>query len=189
MRLPSPVFLLVGMAVLTSSAPAAPATRRAPGGAGRRIASRPAPRVAPAPARKAYTEAEARQAVAMLDDAYQIILHETHRAYPTLPGRPVAATVVRDVQKVMADRGWPQSRFLAVNALLMNPDHRAKDEFERQAIAALKTVERPMEQVQAGTLRAVTPLALGGNCSSCHWVSSGSAARAAITWSVPLKRD
>ena len=40
----------------------------------------------------------------MLDDAYQLILEEVHHTYGTAPGRPVAATVVREVQRIMGER-------------------------------------------------------------------------------------
>jgi len=40
---------------------------------------------------RAMTAEEARMAMAMLDDAYQLILVETHANYHTQPNRPVAA--------------------------------------------------------------------------------------------------
>src|SRR6185503_5597758 len=85
-----------------------------------RVRVTPAKRGAKAAAGKqapgAMTLPQARVTVRMLDDAYQTVLQEVHRTYATQPGRPVAATVVRDVQKRMGEKQWPQSRFLAVNA-------------------------------------------------------------------------
>jgi hypothetical protein len=150
---------------------------------------------APKPARKAVqtpVEArlsldEARVAVAILDDAYHLLLEEVHDTYTAKPGRPVAATVVRDLQKRMGDLGWPKSRFLAVNAIVMNPDHVARDDFERETVKTLKDTARRIETVEHGSLRIATPVSLGGSCFSCHWADRGRASRAAITWKVPIR--
>ena len=126
-------------------------------------------------------------AVAMLDDAYNLVLEEVHHTYPTKPGRPVAATIVRDLQKKMTDLGWPSSRFLAVNAIVMNPDHVARDEFERQTVRAFTDGGDRRETIENGTLRVATPVSLGGSCFSCHWADKGRASRAAISWKIPLR--
>ena len=131
--------------------------------------------------------AEAQMTVEMLDDAYQIILRETHRTYHDKPGRPVAATMVRKLQKQMTDKGVASSRFLGVNGLLMNADHGARDKFEREAVRVLKTGKARVETVEKGRLRAATAVPLGFGCTSCHWAPAGQTARAAISWDIPVK--
>lgn len=136
----------------------------------------------------AMTAEEARRSVAMLDDAYQEILHAVHNWYPTKTGQPkVAASTVIELQKIMTEKGWPQSRFLAVNAVVMNPNHVPKDTFEKDAVAALKQGKDRHEAVLDGRLRVVTVLPTGGGCFSCHWTDSKVGSRTAITWSIPLK--
>lgn len=130
---------------------------------------------------------EARMTVEMLDDAYQTVLQEVHHTYPTKPGRPVAATVVRDLQKTMTDKGWPKSHFLAVNAIIMNPDHKARDEFEVRAVKAIGRGDQRYESVENGQLRVATAVSLGGDCFSCHWTPPGRSSRAAISFAIPLK--
>lgn len=138
---------------------------------------------------RAYTPDEARRAVALLDDAYSLILHEVHDTYPTKPGRPVAATIVRDLQKTMTDRGWPSSHFLAVNAIIMNPAHQARDEWERRAVSDMKSGKLRLEEEKPNEYRATTMVSLRGGCTSCHWSQDSMGARAAIAWKVPLTRE
>jgi hypothetical protein len=87
----------------------------------------------------------------------------------------------------MGEKGWPQSRFLAVNAIIMNPDHRARDRFEEEAVEALKRGQDRYEKVEGNRFRAATVVSLSGGCFSCHWAPAGQSSRAAISWSIPLR--
>lgn len=128
----------------------------------------------------------ARAVVAMLDDAYQLLLQETHATYHTRPDVPVAAKVIREVQTRMNHLGWPEARFLAVNAIVMHPDHVARDDFERRAVQTLRRSDQRIEEVVDRQFRAATVVPTGGSCFSCHWTTPGQASKAAITWKVPL---
>jgi hypothetical protein len=130
---------------------------------------------------------EARTAVAMLGDAYDLLLDETHEVYHTRPSVPVAATVIRKLQARMTELGWPRSRFLAVNAVVMHPDHVPHDEFEKRTVQAIRRGDERFEQVTSSQLRVSTVVPLGGSCSSCHWTPSGQSAKAATTWTIPLR--
>jgi len=165
---------------------AAAATAR--GGGRPRVSRAKAPAPAIPEGRGRLTLEEARQRVALLDDAYHLLLEEVHHAYPVKSGRPVAATVIRRLQQRMGELGWPRSRFLAVNGVLMNLDHLPKDEFERRVVVAMKSGSRHVEQVERGTLRAATFVSLGGSCFSCHWSEGDMASTAAISWTLPLKK-
>lgn len=132
---------------------------------------------------------EARTAVAMLGDAYDLLLEETHAIYHTRPNTPVAATMVRKVQARMKELGWPQSRFVAVNAIVMHPNHVAKDDFEKRTVQEFKRSTARREEVTDSQLRVATVIPLGGGCASCHWTGSGQSPRAATTWMVPLKQE
>lgn len=167
------VLLVSGLACAAVAAPRS-AARKAP---------KPA-KTANAVAERVYTPEEAKRAVAILDDAYNLILHEVHETYPTKPGRPVAASLVKDLQKSMTAKGWPGSRFLAVNAVIMNPDHRARDEWERRAVSDMKSGKPVLAEEKKGEYRAATMVSLRGGCTSCHWSQDSMGARAAITWKV-----
>lgn len=176
--------LLTSFAALAvSAAPRPAASRRKPVAPTKKKPAQQA-----ATATRPMTPEEARTAVAMLGDAYDLILEEAHSIYHTRPNVPVAATVVRKVQAHMAKQGWPKARFLAVNAIVMHPDHVAKDDFERETVQTLKRSNERIEQVVEGNLRVATVVPLGGGCSSCHWTGSGTSAKAATTWSVPLRK-
>jgi hypothetical protein len=88
----------------------------------------------------------------------------------------------------MTEKGWPKSRFLAVNALVMNPEHRPEDAFERDAVTALRSGADRFEKVEAGRLRVASSLSLGGSCFRCHWSDAKIGSRAAICFDIPLKR-
>lgn len=133
------------------------------------------------------TPEEARQTVALLDDAYQTWLEEAHEQYHPRPGKPVAAKVVRELQEKMGSLGWPQSHFLAVNALVMRPEHQPQDAFERDAVRRLSGGAPRVETISGNTMRVATGLSLGGGCGTCHWAEQGVVRRAAITWAMPLK--
>lgn len=170
------------------AAPKKPAARKPAARKPAPKTSRPAPASPSAMSPAQMTPEEARRNVAMLDDAYQEILHAVHNWYPTKTGQPVvAATTVVELQKIMSEKGWPQSRFLAVNAIVMNPNHLPKDAFEKKAVEALKAGEQRVEAVEKGRLRVATVLPTGGGCFSCHWTDSKVGSRAAITWSIPVK--
>lgn len=141
----------------------------------------------PGPARSVMTPDEARVAVAMMGDAYDLLLEEIHETYHTRPSVPVAATVIRKLHAKMSDLGWPRARFLAVNAIVMHPDHVARDEFETQAIQALRRGDQRVEELSDGQLRVATVVPLGGRCSSCHWTPGAQASKAATTWTAPIR--
>jgi hypothetical protein len=147
-------------------------------------AKKPLKPLANPPSGPTYTPEQAKTAVAMLDDAYNLILREVHDTYVTKPGRPVAASLVKDLQKTMTAKGWPSSHFLAVNAILMNPEHRARDEWERRAVSEMKSGKLKVEDEKPGEYRAATFVSLRGGCTSCHWSPDSMGARAAIAWKV-----
>ena len=140
------------------------------------------------PKTRPMTLTEARAAIDLLDDAYQTELHEVHMWYPIKTGQPVvAATLVRKVQEQMVAKGWPASRFLAVNATPMNPKHVPQDSFEKDAVEQIKGGAERVERVESGHLRVATLVPLTGGCASCHWVAGKESSKGAIVWNIPLK--
>ena len=183
------IWTAMGMASLLVAVVAAAAPSRSERKKRPRSPVRAVEAVQPKPERPALTPEEARVAVAVLGDAYDLLLEEIHATYHTKPSVPVAATVLRKVQTKMAQLGWPQSRFLAVNAIVMHPDHVARDNFEKEAVQVLRKGDRQVEAVLDGQLRAARVVPLGGECSSCHWSQGNQSARAAIRWKIPLRGE
>jgi hypothetical protein len=148
----------------------------------------PRPRKAAVASRPDATAVEeARRKVAMLNDAYQILVQEIHAWYPNKTGQPIVAAVpVRDLQEVMTRKGWPASRFLGVTGPVMNPDHRPKDDFERKAVAAIRAGKDRYEEITPERLRVATVVPLEGGCFTCHWSEGKRSNRAAISWNLPL---
>jgi hypothetical protein len=165
----------------------APAVKR-PLAAQRPAAATKAPATSGEP-RYVMNADEARMAVEMMGDAYDLLLDEIHETYHTRPSVPVAATVIRKVHARMTELGWPQARYLAVNAIVMHPNHVARDEFETRAIQALRRGDRRAEELSEGQLRVATVVPLGGRCSSCHWTPGAQASKAATTWKVTLREE
>jgi hypothetical protein len=184
-------FLTLCGAVAVSAGPSSRSPRRkAPARTAGK--ARPKPRAATAPTAslvhtRPLTLDEARTTAAMLGDAYDLLLDETHAQYHTRPSVPVAATVIRKVQAKMTELGWPRARFLAVNAVVMHPDHVPKDEFEKKTIQALRRGDARFEQVVGGQLRVSTVVSLEGSCRSCHWTPGMQSPKAATTWTIPLR--
>lgn len=174
---------LVSSALVASAAPRKKTPTR------RKAARKPEPVRAPAASpTRPLSEAEARQTVALLDDAYGLLLEETHATYHTKPSMPVAASIIRQVQERMTKLGWPRARFLAVNAVVMHPNHVPRDAFDRRAVAALRRGAPRFEEVVDGQLRVGTVVPTGGPCFACHWAPQGQQSKAAITWTIPLSK-
>ena len=116
-----------------------------------------------------YTLKEARQTVDMLNDLYVTAVVGIHGTYVKDKGTPAAAVVARSVFKSMAEKGWPQTRWLSNTGKPFNPDANPKDQFEKDAAAALKTGKAKFERVENGKLRVATLVPIvDKSCLMCH---------------------
>lgn len=112
---------------------------------------------------------QARRTVDMLNDLYVNSVVLTHNTYVKDRGNVAAAVVARQVFKAMADKGWPQTRWLNTTGRPFNPDSNPKDAFERDAVAALKKGQARFERVENGQLRVATLVPLvDKSCATCH---------------------
>ena len=50
----------------------------------------------------------------------------------------------------------------------MNTDHKPQNEFEQQAVRALKSGERVFEQTEGSVYRRVGAVTLSNHCLKCH---------------------
>lgn len=113
--------------------------------------------------------AQARQTVDMLNDLYVNAVVVTHSTYVKDPSTPAAAFMARKVFDAMAAKGWPQTRWISTTGRQFNPDAKPKDQFERDAAAALRKGQAKFERVENGQLRVATLIPLvDKSCQMCH---------------------
>jgi cytochrome c5 len=113
--------------------------------------------------------AQARQTVTMLNDLYVTSVVVTHGTYVKDRASVPAAVVARKVFDAMKEKGWPQTRWLSTTGRPFNPDANPKDQFERDAVAALKKGEARFERIEANRLRVATLIPLvDKSCQTCH---------------------
>ncbi len=140
-----------------------------------------------APQPKKMSLAQARQTVDMLNDLYVNTVVLTHSTYVKDRGTPAAAVVARKVFSAMAEKGWPQTRWLATTGRPFNPDANPRDQFEKDAVAALKTGKARFERVEDGKLRVATLIPLvDKSCQMCHTKDQVGAPIGGLAYTVEL---
>jgi hypothetical protein len=131
---------------------------------------------------------EARHAAGMLNDVYQYSLSEIHRRFPAGTGQPIpAATLLKEIQRRMHNRGWATSRFVATTTPPMNRDHLPRDDFERRVADEMVRGSTRVEQISGGKLRVAFSVPLTGSCYPCHSLPNGGSARAAISFTFAVR--
>lgn len=112
---------------------------------------------------------QARNAVEMLNDLYVNAVVITHSTYVKDRSTPPAATPARRVFVAMAKKGWPETRWLATTGRPFNPDANPKDQFEKDAVAALNKGQARFERIEGDKLRIATLIPLvDKSCQMCH---------------------
>ena len=105
------------------------------------------------------------------------LLHETihatlqivhRRYYREDEGLPIPAFALKDVFEEVADRSNVELRWLVVDGEAMNVGHRPRDEFEKEAAAALASGKREYGATANGTYRYAGAITLGNDCLKCH---------------------
>lgn len=134
-----------------------------------------------------YTLKEAKQTVDMLNDLYVTAVVGIHGTYVKDKGTPAAAVVARQVFKAMAEKGWPQTRWLSNTGRPFNPDANPKDQFEKDASAALKSGKAKFERVENGKLRVATLVPIvDKSCLMCHTKDKVGDPIGGLSYTVPL---
>jgi hypothetical protein len=130
------------------------------------VSSRAQEPAAPKPVKMSLPQA--RQTVDMLNDLYVNAVVLTHGTYVKDRGTPAAAVVARKVFGAMSAKGWPETRWLSTGQPF-NPDAKPKDQFERDAVAALKKGQAKFERIEGDRLRVATLVPLvDKSCQMCH---------------------
>lgn len=121
------------------------------------------------PARLSLTADQARRQAEILHDTLHTALQVVHhRYYREDEGLLLPAAALREIFADVQKRQKIELHWLAVEGEVMNTDHRARDDFEMAAVAALKA-DRPFyEEVTGTTYRRAGPITLRNECLKCH---------------------
>jgi hypothetical protein len=117
----------------------------------------------------ATTVSQARRQAEILHSTLHSSLRVIHdRYYREDEALPIPAAILGEVFKAVETEQHVKLRWLAVEGLAMNSDHKPADEFERQAAQKLKAGERFHEITADGLYRRAAPITLSGHCLKCH---------------------
>lgn len=133
-----------------------------------------------------------RTTVQMADDLVKgFVVHITD-TYVKAQERTPAATVAKRVFKHMEEKGWMSGRLVDASGQPFNTDNLPKTEFEKRAVAKLKSGKGYYDEV--GTkdgkpvLRAATAVpVVMKQCTACHSDSKEGDLLGALVYEVPIK--
>ncbi len=115
------------------------------------------------------TVREARRQAEILHSTLHSSLRVIHdRYYKEDEGLPIPAAILGEVFRDVEAEQNVKLRWLAIEGLAMNSDHKPADEFERQAAGKLKAGERSHEITGDGVYRRAAPITLSSHCLKCH---------------------
>lgn len=123
----------------------------------------------PDKADKAPSADEARTRARLLHETIHATLHYVHHEYYREDeGLTIPAATMSRVFREVAERQKVQLRWLAVDGEAMNADHKPRDEFERQAAAAIAAGKQEFERIDKDVYRLAAPITLTSDCLKCH---------------------
>ena len=128
----------------------------------------PASREVSAPVAVPTLEQARRQAEILHTTMHATLQIVHHQYYQEDEGLRLPAATLKDVFAEVEQEQGIKFRWLAVEGQVMNTDHSARDEFERQAVKALQKDEPAYELVENGTYRRAGPITLSNHCLKCH---------------------
>lgn len=112
---------------------------------------------------------EARRQAEILHTALHSTLQAVHHSYyRNDQGLLLPAAVLKDVFADLESEQRVKLRWLAVEGKAMNSDHEPQDQFEKDAVQALKSGKREFERIEGGIYRRVGSITLTNHCLKCH---------------------
>lgn len=121
------------------------------------------------PAAALPTAAEARARAQLLHAAIHGSLRIMHRDFFRKgDSKAIPSESLKDVFKVMEEEWHVTIRWLASDETVMNVDNKAKDDFQRKALVAVKGGEKEMTAVEKETFRFAGVIPLQNQCLKCH---------------------
>lgn len=129
----------------------------------------PATTPAALPSATVPTRDQAQRQAELLHTAMHATLQVVHhRYYREDEGLQLPAATLREVFAELEQEEGVKLRWLAVEGEVMNTDHTAQDDFEKEAVKALKAGQPAYEQFENGTYRRAGPITLSNHCLKCH---------------------
>ncbi|MBS0209886.1 MAG: DUF3365 domain-containing protein [Planctomycetes bacterium] len=112
---------------------------------------------------------EARRQARLLHQAMHNTLQAVHHQYFHEDENLVLpAAMMKDIFDELEQEQRVKLRWLVVDGTAMNSDHKAKNQFERDAVEALKAGQREFEWEEQGHYRRAGAIALLNPCLKCH---------------------
>ena len=112
---------------------------------------------------------EAKRQAEILHEAIHSTLQNVHHQYYREDeGLPLPAATLTDVFEDLESEQKIKLRWLAVEGLAMNADHKPQNDFEHEAVKVLKSGKREHELVAGGVYRRVGAITLSNHCLKCH---------------------
>lgn len=136
---------------------------------------------------------EAKTIVKLLDDVYKFWIVFDTRDHVENMGRIPSATVAKEVFAEMEKKGWHSARIVTATKNFFNPENRPKDDFEKEAVQALKDGANFFDRVEVlegeRIFRAATPVPLVMNeCKMCHVSAKSDELLGALLYKVRLAK-
>ncbi len=139
------------------------------------------------------SQQEARSVVKLLDDLYKYYIVFDTANHVDNPGRVSAATITKKVFKEMETKGWHTARLVSATDKAINSENMPKDDFEKEAIKALKEGQPFFEKTEVAgdkkLYRAATPVPVVlKECKMCHPYVKDDELLGAIAYTLSLKQ-
>lgn len=136
--------------------------------------------------------AEARRQAETLHTVMHSTLQIVHHEYYRLDeGLPIPAATFKNVFAAMEAEHHVKLRWLTVEGQAMNSDHKPRDSFEHEAVAALKSGKPAFERAENGVYRRAGPITLLNDCLKCHLPNRTSTKNrtAGLIISIPIENE
>lgn len=128
------------------------------------ICQEPVPPVKPPPPLE-----EAKTRARLLHSSFGATLDAVHRDFfRRNESRVIPSESLEEVFKAMEKEWGITLRWLAADATAMNVDHKAKDDFQKEALRKITAGEKEVLAVEHGTLRFAGSIVLRNECLKCH---------------------
>ncbi|MFO0978314.1 MAG: DUF3365 domain-containing protein [Planctomycetaceae bacterium] len=134
---------------------------------------------------------EARRQAKTLHTTIHSTLRVMHdRYYREDEGLPVPAAAIGEILHDVETEEGVILRWLVVEGQAMNTDNVARNDFEKEAVAALKSGKPFHEESTTTQYRRAAPITLSNHCLKCHMPDRKSTndRRAGLVVTIPLKR-
>lgn len=144
-----------------------------------------------AEAARTTVEAARRQAELLHSAMHSTLQTVHHKLYRNDEGLPLPAAVLTTVFAELEAEQHVKLRWLAVEGQAMNVEHKPKDEFETQAVQALKAGQRSYEETASGVYRRAAAITLTNQCLKCHLPDRKSTEdrTAGLIVAIPVRKD